>query len=200
MGLHSPFGYVGYEVPFTGLIISILEEVCGGCHTNNDYSRGCRGCPAGRFLYTLRAYVLEAHESDKQFELYASDEWAEKASRKPTEEERASWRRMTNYYRPEGDTLRALKAELKKTHPHPFFHGGFISDTRRQPDPLLKARELLKDLQFQQESRDADWRFQGAYQRLVKVRMRKEMAKVMAKLLKKQEERKEATDAQNQED
>lgn len=64
MGIHSPFGYVGYEVQFAEILTDILDKLCAGCHTSNDFWKGCQECPAGNLALECRRYILNAMEQD----------------------------------------------------------------------------------------------------------------------------------------
>ena len=157
MGLHSPFGYVDYEVPLAQLLISILDKLCAHCHTDKDYDNGCRGCPAGNLVFECKEYILSSGESDKRFELYASDEWAQRAVRKPSEEERQKDLEMAEDYRPECDILRAMKSKIKRIKPHPFFyvHGG--KGGHRRPKVLNDFAELVDSYGKKREYRLRKW-------------------------------------------
>ena len=161
MGLHSPFSYVDYEVPLAELFIAILDKLCAHCHTNKDYERGCRGCPAGNLLYECKDYLLTAEESDKRFELYASDEWAKRRAENnlpvPSEEERARDLEMADAYRPECDTLRAMKARIKRITPHSFFYVRDSKRGHRRPKSLSEFVELAECLSKAREYRLRKW-------------------------------------------
>jgi len=135
MGLHSPFGYVNYEVPMAELFIDILDKLCAHCHTNDDYRRGCtnddyrrgcRECPAGNLAFECRDYILNAEEEDKHYDLYTSDEWQNKRKEmygKPDPpEEIEKWRKLADEHCAESNVLRAMKAKIKRITPHPFFY------------------------------------------------------------------------------
>lgn len=160
MGLRSPFGYVDYEVPLSRLLIDIMDNLCAHCHTDRDYEKGCRGCPAGCFLYVVRDYILTAEESDKRFELYASDEWTQRANRKPSEEERQKDLNMADDYRPECDILRSMKSKIKRLKPRPFF---YIRDRRltskgwKRPKVLNDFAELTESFAKKREARLRKW-------------------------------------------
>lgn len=64
MGIRSPFGYVGYEVKFAETTVHLLKNFCSGCHTNEDFGNGCKGCPAGQLFFAAKEYVMDAYESD----------------------------------------------------------------------------------------------------------------------------------------
>jgi len=64
MGIHSPFGYVGYEKKFLKTFINLLDDFCSRCHTDRDFHKGCRGCPVGNLIYEAKEYLLNAYESD----------------------------------------------------------------------------------------------------------------------------------------
>ena len=126
MGLHSPFGYVSYEVPLSELFIDILDKLCAHCHTNDDYCEGCSECPAGILALECRDYILETLEEDKHHELYASDEWEERRLTlcyPPTPpEEKEKELRMAGEYKSECEILRLMKQKIKGIKPHPIFY------------------------------------------------------------------------------
>ena len=64
MGLHSPFGYVGYEERFLKAFIFLLDNFCTCCHTNDDFHNGCTDCPVGNLVYKSKEYLLEAYEPE----------------------------------------------------------------------------------------------------------------------------------------
>lgn len=179
MGLHSPFGYCGYEVPMAKLMIELLEKLCSGCHTNDDYARGCKGCPAGQLIYKFHRYLLEVNESDKQYIMYASDEWQTKRKEtyghEDSQEERDKWLALAESCKPECDIIRKIKKELGKIEPHPLFNVNWSFGKSRNPDPLLKLKEMVKDLDFIDRNRFTSWRLQGEYETRAKLRMREEL-------------------------
>jgi len=126
MGLHSPFGYVDYEVAMAELFIDILDKLCAHCHTNDDYSKGCHECSAGNLAFECRDYILTAEEEDKHHELYVSEEWLERRRElgylEQTEEERKRELKFAEEYKPECEVLRALKVKIEHITPHPFFY------------------------------------------------------------------------------
>ena len=156
MGLRSPFGYIGYEVTFGNLLVKLLDELCSHCHTNDDYHKGCRQCPAGNLIYEIKEYLEDYDESDKRFELYASDEWAERAKRKPSEEERRKELSMADDYRPECNVLRLIKPVLKRIKPKPCYYvrsrGGF-----KRPKPLEDFATLIEDYSDKRKARLNKW-------------------------------------------
>lgn len=128
MGIHSPFNYVGYEWQMPKLACDILELLCHPCHTNDDYENGCHGCPAGILFFACKEYVLEANEADKDFDLYASEKWQGKKSRRDSPEEIAQWQKMSAHYKPEAKAIRKLKRLFKKLEPKPYIQVGLESD------------------------------------------------------------------------
>lgn len=158
MGLHSPFGYVDYEVAFAELLITILDKLCAHCHTNQDYYNRCRGCPAGQLAFECRTYVLDAQEEDKHFELYTSEEWQARREKqyghRDPPEEIESWRRMAEDYKPESEILRQMKKKVKELIPHPFF---YVRHHRRYPYERPKSLEdfdmLVKEYRNMQKYR-----------------------------------------------
>lgn len=162
MGLHSPFNYVGYEVSFSEIFINILDKLCAHCHTADDYRKGCRECPAGNLAFECRRYILSPDESDKQFELYASGEWAEKKEKlghpKPSEETREKDRQIALEYKPECDVLRAMKHTIRSITPHSFF---YVRHHRKypyeRPKALTEFAELTKNYKILREARLRKW-------------------------------------------
>lgn len=65
MGIHSCFGYVGYEDTALKSFIETIERFCNGCHTNDDFDGSCDKCPAGIFVNKCKSYLLSCHESTK---------------------------------------------------------------------------------------------------------------------------------------
>ena len=159
MGLHSPFGYVDYEVPMAELLIDILDKLCAHCHTNNDYCKGCAECPAGNLVFECKSYVLGAEEEDKHYELYTSAEWQNKRKelygKEDPPEEVERWRKLADKCRPESEVLRAMKRKVEGITPHPFFY--VRPGTRRAPYERPKALEdfagLTSDLKKLREER-----------------------------------------------
>jgi hypothetical protein len=177
MGLHSPFGYVGYEVQFGEIMIKLLDDLCGCCHTNDDYPKGCAECPGGQLIFRCKEYLSGMDEPDKCYRLYASAKWQAKREKmyghKDPPEEIEKDRKMARMLKPEGDVIRAIKAEVAKIEPHPFFHSQWIWEEKRMPDPLLKLRELIKDLEFIYKNRFNDFRFKGRLETTFKKQFRK---------------------------
>ena len=62
MGLHYPFGYVGYEGSFLKTFIELLDNYCCSCHTNDDVKGDCKKCPIGNLIYSSKDYILSAYE------------------------------------------------------------------------------------------------------------------------------------------
>lgn len=179
MGLRSPFDYSGYEVPMAEIMIALLEKLCSACHTNDDYRRGCKGCPAGQLIYRTRKYLLGIDESDKRYIMYASDEWQAKRkesyNQEDSQEERDKWLALAEACKPECNIIRRIKKELAGIEPHPLFYANWIFDKSRSPDPLLKLRELVKDLDFIHRNRFKSWMIHGEYEIRAKLRMREEL-------------------------
>ena len=125
MGLHAPFGYVGYEWQMPKLACDTLELLCQGCHTNSDYNNGCHGCPAGVFFYACKEYVMEAWEEDKHFGEYAGEAWQKRREEmyghRDSPEEIAKWQKMADYHKPEARAIRKLKRLFKKLEPCPYW-------------------------------------------------------------------------------
>lgn len=192
MGLHCPFGYVGYVSQMGQTIIDMLERFCNHCHTDNDYENGCKGCPIGNYIFEARLYILTSMEEDKHFAEYASDEWQErrKANKMPeeTQEQRDMWRKMSRLHKKESIALRGLKRELKNIIPHPFFYAQWRGDSKRHPDPLAKFREYLKDYHFHSERMFDDWRIAGEMDKVVRVRLKEELAPILTKTKKQRTE------------
>lgn len=190
MGLHSPFGYVGYEIAFGEVMVTILDKICGGCHTEGDFYKGCHDCPAGQLVYACKEYLAEGNEADKNYEMYASEEWQAKREtlygHRDSPEEIASNLRMAQLLKPEGDAVRGIKEEAAKIEPHPFFHGQWIWEDKRAPDPLMRLRELLKDLDFITTNRFQDWRFRGSLETTFKKRFRKAFDRARLRLEQKE--------------
>lgn len=176
MGLGSPFDYVGYEFQMVGIMVKLLDDLCGGCHTNDDYDNGCKDCPAGQLIYACRDYLLTAHEPDVQYAEYASEEWQAKreqrGGKRESPQQIAMWQKMADSCRPECDVLRAIKAELQSIEPYPGFHSQWIFEEVRNPDPLLRLRELVKDLRFIRDCKFRSLFFEGDLERAFKVQMR----------------------------
>ncbi len=63
MGIHYPFGYVGYESTCLHTFIFLIDSFCSGCHTNQDVG-SCRQCPVGKLVFKAKEYLLNAYESD----------------------------------------------------------------------------------------------------------------------------------------
>jgi hypothetical protein len=157
MGLHSPFGYVNYETQMANLFFHVLDKLCAHCHTNRDYQEGCRGCPAGNLVFECKEYILCAIESDKQFELYASEEWAKRAVRKASPEGQAKDREMAQDYKPECDFLRAMKQKIKRITPHPLFYVRGGKKGYRCTKTLTNFVELAREYEKLREVRLRKW-------------------------------------------
>lgn len=153
MGLHSPFGYLSYEVTFANLLIHILDKLCSHCHTDEDYQGGCKSCPAGNLVFECRDYILTAHESDKRFELYASEEWAKKTVTKTNPATQAKDKEMAQAYKPECDILRVMKQKVKRITPHPFFYVRGRKGVYRRPNVLADFVKLTEGYEQLSESR-----------------------------------------------
>jgi len=177
MGLHSPFGYVGYQIQFAEIMMKLLDDLCGGCHTDDDYRKGCKECPVGQLIYESRDYLLTYYEADKHYEEYTTEEWQTKkeqnGGKRNTPEQIEGYRKLAERCKPESDIIRAIKVELEKIEPHPNFHAQWIFEDKRAPDPLLKLRELVKDLQFIRNHTFDVWYFQGRLEKSFKEQMRK---------------------------
>jgi len=163
MGLHSPFGYVGYEVQLAELFIDILDKLCAHCHTNDDYRRGCRECPAGNLALECRDYILNAVEEDKHHEFYLSEKWAKRKEEmghpKPTEDDLARDQYFAGEYKPECEVLRAMKEKIKGITPHPFF---YVRHRRKcsykRPKRLSDFVELTAKYKALKDARLRRWR------------------------------------------
>lgn len=177
MSFHSPFGYVGYQVQFAEIMMKLLDDLCGGCHTDDDYRKGCKECPAGQLIYECRDYLLTYYEADKHYEQYTTEEWQNRRKElyghSDTPEQIERNRKLTESCKPESDIIRAIKVELANIEPCPSFHASWIFEENRNPDPLLKLRELIKDLKFMQSRRFDAWHFQGKLTLSYKEQMRK---------------------------
>lgn len=186
MGLHSPFGYVGYVESMAQTIIDMLERFCGHCHTEDDYQKGCYGCPIGNCIYEAKDYITEAEEEDKHYALYASNEWQERRrnNNRPeeTQEERDKWGRLSKACKPESIALRGLKRALKTISPHPFYYGQWMWDSKRNPDPLAKFKEYLEDYKFHSKRMYEDFRISGEINNKVRARLREELLPIIQKL------------------
>jgi hypothetical protein len=64
MGIHYVFGYVGEEQQFLDTFITLLDNHCSHCHTNEDVGGDCARCPVGQLVLASRKYLLEAYESN----------------------------------------------------------------------------------------------------------------------------------------
>lgn len=125
MGLHAPFGYVGYEWQMPTLACDTLELLCQGCHTNQDYQNGCHGCPAGVFFYACKEYVMEAQEEDKHYHRYTTKDWLDSREKmygyRDSPKEIARWQKLADYHKPEARAIRKLKRLFKKLEPCPYW-------------------------------------------------------------------------------
>lgn len=159
MGLHSPFGYVGYEVTFADILVNIIDKLCAHCHTNDDYRKGCRECPAGQLLSECKDYLLSYDESDKRFDLYASEEWAIRRKEPYNKEDprRQKDAEMAQDYKPECEVLRAMKAKLKRINPHPFYFVKGGKKGHRRPKPFNDFIVLLEQYRLLRHSRLERW-------------------------------------------
>ena len=191
MGLRAPFDYVGYDVQFAEIMLKLLDDLCGGCHTNRDYDKGCHGCPAGQLIYACRNYLLEAHESDKNYLLYASEEWQAKRKelygREDPPEERDQNRRMAVLVKPECDIIRAIKVAVALIEPHPLFHSQWIFEECRTADPLRQLREMVKDLDFIRRHAFDNWKFQDRLLTSSKAQIRRKFDKARLEIKSKDE-------------
>ena len=61
MSLHSPEGYIGYELSFLKTLRNNLVMFCNGCHTNADYGT-CRRCPIGNLNYKCADYLADGYK------------------------------------------------------------------------------------------------------------------------------------------
>lgn len=124
MGLRSPFGYVGYEPAFLDCFIYLLEHFCGSCHDNErDYGGDCHKCPVGQLVYASKDYLLDSYEY--------------KGSKNLKEN---------------GRIIRKIKKEIKPIKPSPLLLCQIRWSKPRQPNPLLKLKELNNDLKWETES------------------------------------------------
>lgn len=177
MGLHSPFGYVGYGVQFGEIMIKLLTDLCGGCHTDEDYIGGCKECSAGRLIYECREYLLSIDEPDKRYEMYASEKWQAKREslygHRDSPESIAENKRLAELTKPEGKLIRAIKAEVKKIEPHCFFHSQWIWEDTRLPNPLLRLTELIKDIDFINNARYMNLTFRCKLDKTMRAKTRR---------------------------
>lgn len=127
MGLRSPFGYVGFERRFAETMCGLLDSFCRGCHTEDDFKDGCRGCPIGVLIYAAKDYVLDAYEGNPE---------ATKRS-KPLQKK----------YR----MLRDLKRAIRPIEPYPTFNAQWIYDEDQVPDVLGRVRKILSDMKFHED-------------------------------------------------
>ena len=155
MGLHSPFGYVGYTVSTGQIMIDLLDKLCADCHTNDDYRRGCRECPAGQLIYECRDYIKTCGEDDKRFELYASEEWERRRGVPTPIEEKNKDREMAQDYKPECDKLREMQRLIISITPRPFFWGG--RGERERPQRLIRFNVLLNEYADLVNTRLSKW-------------------------------------------
>jgi len=66
MGVHSPFGYVGYTRTMAKTIVYLLDNFCMGCHTNDDFEGKCELCPVGILIHYAKEYIADTNVHDKQ--------------------------------------------------------------------------------------------------------------------------------------
>jgi hypothetical protein len=95
---------------------------------------------------------------------------------------------MSRMHKKESIALRGLKRELKRIIPHPFFYAQWRWDSERNPDPLAKFREYLKDYRFHSERMFDDWRISGEMDKVVRARLKEELAPILTKTEKQKKE------------
>jgi hypothetical protein len=121
MSLHYPFEYGGYERAFLSTFINLLDEFCTGCHTNEN--DGLQG-KCGN----CPVGFLVLTSKDYILESIPSKVLVEKTK-----------------------IMSKIKNEIKPIEPHPMFNPNWIFTIKRGEDRLLPLRELLKDLDFQDD-------------------------------------------------
>lgn len=67
------------------------------------------------------------------------------------------------------------KDSIRAIEPHPTFYSQWIFENLRAPDPLLKLRELIKDLKFMKNTGFTSFKFNQAYKSLVEGRIKDEL-------------------------
>src|SRR4030065_951061 len=127
MGLRSPFGYVGYEMRFANTMCDLLDHFCRGCHTEDDFAQGGRGCPVGQLVYAAKDYILDAHEGNVD---------VTKGSKK-----------LQRKY----NLLRDLKKAINPIEPRSTFNAQWVFEEHKNPDILEPVRKLVSDMEFYEE-------------------------------------------------
>ncbi|MFA5299080.1 MAG: hypothetical protein WC389_12810 [Lutibacter sp.] len=155
MGLHAPFGYVGYESTMAQTIIDLLDKFCSGCHTNDDYHKGCRGCPCGNLICECREYILGAMLEDEHHKQYTTEEWQQRRVKylghRDSQEEIERELKFVADYKPECDVLRKMQVILKDIEPHPFFYGD------ERPQTLIDFENLVHEYAVLRKQRLNKW-------------------------------------------
>ena len=132
MGLHSPFGYVGYDEAFLKTFIDLLDRFCRGCHTDADFG-GCHNCPVGKLIYDSKGYILDVYEPVKLTEYTIVMKKVKKEIKKiephPCFNSEWIFQKMR-----EGDTLLALRELLKDLE--------FLTDVRHS---LFQIKEKRRE-------------------------------------------------------
>lgn len=167
MGLHSPFGYVGYQSIFLDIFINILDTICTGCHTNEDFYGGCSSCPAGNFLFEIKKYVLDSIEFDTYYQGIAA--------KQSDQDEELKWISFARQYESESKIIREIKFIIQDIKPNPFFNASWITDAQREPDKLYALREKAKDLKFIGDHKMLSFKIEHELRRAVATRMRDEL-------------------------
>ena len=160
MGLRPPFGYVGYEHKMAMAFVNVLDNFCSYCHTNKDYENGCRGCPAGRFVFACREYILSLQEEDRYHAECASDTALDKSRQRGLSEEaiqsmKAMELEVAASYAPECDVLRQMKQCIKGIIPHPLF---YVRHNKRPPHERPKRLEKFLKLALDYDRLQAERR------------------------------------------
>jgi len=114
MGLHSPFGYVGYVYQFGTTIVDMLDRFCSECHTNRDYNEDCGGCPVGNLILSSKDYISDYYIRDDEMQ------------------------------KPETKALFAIKEQVAGLEPGPLFDAHFIFEKSKPKDALHELSLNLK--------------------------------------------------------
>lgn len=120
MSLHSPFKYCSNEMDMIRTIIDMLDRFCTPCHSDEDYSGGCRGCPVGNLIYACKGYVATAFipKTDNQY--------------------------AAKYY----EELKKLSMKIRYLRPCPNFNASWVFDEEPAKDRIEGLRRTLKNLEF----------------------------------------------------
>jgi hypothetical protein len=159
MGLHSPFGYVGYGKTFAETIIYLVENFCGGCHSNDDFTGKCKGCPVGQLIYAAKDYISDMYveKPKKAFIMTPAEAIAVMDKDKV----------LSHLLNKKASLLQALKKEVKKIEPHPLMLAQWIWEVEKAKDALLPLREAIANIDFIEGRQSNQFVAHGDYMKIL---------------------------------